>query len=185
MKRVPLKILTVASALVLAGCQHPRTSFRPDGTSSFQFISPPPAKVTAGPAAAPDGAPSPGRISVIEPQPMGALTTPVYPPAALAARAGLVTVGMALTVDGTGRVSSVAPSLRSYSTPTPWAAEFVAAVEAAVASWRFRPAEIMHFEVVRHPNGNYMRLLSREKMEWKYDVSFTFGATGDVLAGLP
>ncbi len=56
------------------------------------------------------------------------LTTPVYPARALAAKAGMMVVGVRVTVDKDGRVSDVAPSLLAVSNPTKFDAEFQAAV---------------------------------------------------------
>jgi hypothetical protein len=112
------------------------------------------------------------------------LTTPVYPAAALKAGAGEVIVGVRITVDTDGRVSDVGASPAALSTPSPFAAEFRAAVDSAVEQWRFRPGEVRHLETVHGPDGDYQRMASREKVAWAFDVEFTFNAAGVVLAGL-
>lgn len=105
---------------------------------------------------------------------------PVYPPRALAARAGWATVGVRITVDGDGRVSDIAPSLLTLSTPGPFADDFQAAVEVAVRQWRFRPAEIIRLEKVETPDVTYNRVASRERVETHFDLAFTFTASGGV-----
>ena len=115
--------------------------------------------------------------------PLGTQRAPAYPKNALAKRAGDALVGVELTVDIDGRVASVAPSLATLSTPGPFAAEFRDAVEDAVRQWRFRPAEIRHLELIKAAGGDYLRLASVEKVEWKFDVQFTFTAAGEVRPG--
>jgi TonB family protein len=173
----------LAGAL-LVGCRHTVVApTAPDeGTSSYKFIdpAPPPSKKTEIAI----NAPRPTTQS-INAQPILPLATPMYPAAALAARAGMATVGVRIVVDAAGRVAEVHPSLAILSMPSPFAAEFQAAVEAAVRQWRFHPAELRQLELVRDPGGDFMRVASREKIEWAFDVEFTFSATGDVLTRLP
>jgi hypothetical protein len=184
MQRFRLSLFFALVGAWLAGCQHAAVApVADEGTSSFKFVEPPPPS-PAKKAAVAVGAAQPAD-QVSHAQPIWPLAKPEYPATALAAHAGLATVGVCITVDTEGRVSDVGLSPFCLSTPSPFAAEFRASVEAAVARWRFRPAEIRHFEIVKHPDGDYLHLKSRETVEWKYDVSFTFNAKGDVLAGLP
>jgi TonB family protein len=122
---------------------------------------------------------------VITAQPIPPLAKPIYPAVALAARADAAFVGVRITVDAEGRVSDVRQSLASLTMPSPFAAEFRAAVEAAVTQWRFRPAELVHLELVKDSGGDFMRVTGREKIDWSFDVEFAFNRTGDVLTHLP
>ena len=97
----------------------------------------------------------------------------------------MATVGVRIVVDPAGRVAEVRPSLAIVSMPSPFAAEFRAAVEAAVTKWRFNPAEIRHLELEHAPEGDYQRVTERERIEWAFDVEFAFNTTGDVLTRLP
>jgi outer membrane biosynthesis protein TonB len=94
-------------------------------------------------------------------------------------------VAVRITVDANGRVSDVGTSLAAMSTPSPFTAEFRAAVEAAIAQWRFRPGEVRHLETVHDADGDYQRMTSRENIAGTFDVEFTFNASGVVApAGL-
>ena len=101
------------------------------------------------------------------------LAVPIYPARALAAKAGRVIVGVRVIIDTTGQISSVAPSLRIFSTPGPFEDDFLEAVRAALRQWRFSPA--------------YQERLEDDKfeaIETYYDVAFTFTATGSVQVGI-
>ena len=162
----------IGVALVAAGCQH--VAPPPDtGTSSFAFVEPPPAPPSK---ATPTATKEPVVDQFREAWPVPPLVTPVYPPRALAAKAGRVIVGVHITVDTDGRVSTVAPSMLAFSTPGPWADEFMAAVELALRQWRFWPAEIRHLENVQTPDVAYERVTRLEKIEAQFDLSFTFTA---------
>jgi TonB family protein len=124
-------------------------------------------------------------MQAINAQPILPLAAPVYPPVALKARAGMATVGVRITVDPTGRVENVQPSLALVTIPAAFAAEFQAAVEEAVKQWRFRPAEFRQLELVKDPGGDFQRVVKRENVAWAFDVEFTFNVTGDVLTRLP
>lgn len=116
----------------------------------------------------------------VPPRAMGKLAEPVYPVAALAAGAGPVVLGVRVVVDTEGKVAEVGPSVRAWSTPTPWAAEFRAAIEAAVARWRFRPGEVRHFTTVTNQEGTYRSLTDSEPTEWALHVTFSFTVSGGV-----
>jgi hypothetical protein len=170
--------LALVSAL-LSGCRHAMPVAADEGTSSYRFVDPTPPPPAKGKISISEVQPP---VQVINAEPLLPLATPVYPAVALAARA---TVGVRVIVDVTGRVAETRPSLAIVSLPSPFAAEFQAAVEAAVTQWRFRPAEIRHLELVKDPGGDFQRVASREKIEWAFDVEFAFNATGDVLTRLP
>lgn len=163
--------------LAAAGCRH-----RPPtvGASSFEVIRPPALAVGGAGKAEPT---EENTVDFREAQAIRPLAMPVYPPAALAARAGRAQVGVHVTVDRAGKVSEVGPSLFVLSTPGPFAGAFREAVEAAVLQWRFRPAEILHLETVRAPEATYNRISRSETIEAQFDLAFTFTASGGVEAG--
>ncbi len=168
--------------LAMTGCRHAPAVSPATGASSFAFVErpagPPPARaVTAEPV---EQKPI---EEYREARPVYPLANPVYPPRALKARAGRATVGVRITVDVTGRVSDVAPSMLVFSTPGPFAEDFRAAVETAVLQWRFRPAEIEKLEFVKTPTVSYNRITSTQKVETQLDVAFNFTATGGVETG--
>jgi hypothetical protein len=161
---------------------------RAEGRGTFEFVRPP---------AAPESGDMKMEVKerltkddFVSPRALGPLAEPVYPAAALVARAGPVVMGVRILVDVEGKVADVAPSLLSWSTPTPWAAEFRAAVEAAVAQWRFRPGEVRHFTTVTNAQGTFRSMTGSEPTEWALHVAFTFNATGGMVletkaAGVP
>jgi len=107
----------------VVGCRHV-SSIPPDkGTSSFAFIEPP---VTAPRASATATEPrEPVSMEQYEEaSPITPLAMPVYPARALAAKAGRVTIGVKITVDATGRVSDIGPSLRAVTIPSRFDADF-------------------------------------------------------------
>jgi outer membrane biosynthesis protein TonB len=108
---------------------------------------------------------------------------PVYPAKALKAKAGRATVGVQVAVDSAGNVTDIGPSLLTYSTPGPFAEDFLEAVKVAVRQWRFRPAEIIQMETATSGGFTYQRIARTTKTETKLDMAFTFTATGTVEAG--
>jgi hypothetical protein len=156
-----------------------RTTAPVEGRAGFAFERPPvdaaakDAKVAVQEAL--------GKDEWVAPRALGKLSEPVYPAVALAAGAGPVTMGMRVVVDAEGKVADVGPSMRAWSTPTPWAAEFRAAIEAAVAQWRFRPAEVRHFTTVTNAEGSYRSMTRSEKTEWALHVTFSFKAEGGAV----
>lgn len=171
----------LAVAVWVAGCRHapvPATA-RMEGRSAFEFVRPPAAPESGAPKG--EAKPLPTADEFVAPRAIGKLAEPVYPAVALAAGAGPVTLGLRLVVDTAGRVTDVSQSLLAFSTPTPWAAEFREAAEAAVAQWRFRPAEVRHFTTVTNAQGTYRSMTDSEKTEWALHVAFTFNATGGTV----
>ena len=169
------------AALLLSACAHPKAR-RPEGRSSFTFVSQP----EFG-GKKPELALATERQPVqafIEARPIESLATPVYPAAALKSGAGVVLVGARLAVDSAGRVSSISPSPLAISTSGEFAAEFWRAVETAVTGWKFVPAKIRHLEPVSDPGGTFWRATKEEAIEATFDVVFTFSATGEVLPGM-
>jgi hypothetical protein len=169
-----------AGASLLGACQHAPKS--PDeAAASFRFVLPPSLGRPAGETTAPS---APPRERVIPAEPILPLAVPAYPKIPRAERPATAGVGVRITIDPAGRVTEVGLSVYAFSTPGPHAAEFRAAVEAAVAQWRFVPAEVIHYEPLGGPEGAaYLRATGSETIEWSYDVAFTFNAAGDVLSG--
>lgn len=166
--------------LSLTGCRHapaPAVT-RAEGRGKFEFVTPPPSPAADNAKAGVKEMPT--SDVWVEPRPIGTMAEPVYPAAALAAKAGPVAMGVRIVVDVEGRVREVSSSVLSWSTPTPWAAEFRAAIEAAVAQWRFRPGEVRHFTTVTNDKGSYRSMTGSEKTEWALHVAFTFNTTGQV-----
>ena len=166
----------------VVGCRHAPEP--PDtGTSSFAFIEQPVAAPRASAATAEPREPV-SMEQYEEASPIPPLATPVYPPRALAAKAGRVTIGVKITVDAAGRVSDIGPSLRAVTIPSRFDADFQEAVRAAVSQWRFSPALSYRLEDVPMPDGStYQRMTERRRVETTFDLSFTFTATGVVLGG--
>jgi hypothetical protein len=170
------------TVLGVSGCHHAVRSISLDEQASFRFVTPPPPPSTGkGDLIAAIG---PSRDVVVDAQPIHPLAIPIYPAIARGANAGWVDVGVHVTVDPEGRVSSVTPSLNSFSIPGRFSGQFQAAVEAALAQWRFAPAEIKHLEQASGgEDKTYLRLASREKIPAAFDVVFTFTAAGEVRTG--
>jgi hypothetical protein len=170
------------AALALAGCKH--ATVRPaEGGSFFTFIEPP--------ATAPESKrePSSGPLQptevIVAADPILPLQKPVYPAPALGRQHSPMMVGVHITVDASGRVAHVGPSLRAFTTPGPFATEFLAAVESALAEWRFTPAEKRRMRPMKSNTGEDFWLITRaEKIEYGFDLSFTFTSSGDVLPAL-
>lgn len=178
-------LISGLSLLALAGCRHAPAESPATGASSFTFVE-------AGRAAAADqvivgdvGEPSAAKYSEnYSPAfPLKPMVLPVYPPRALAARAGAATVGVRLKLDAAGRVTEVGPSLLVYSTPGPFSEDFLEAVKVAVLQWRFRPATIEQIERVQTPEVTYNRIARSETVEAQVDLAFNFTATGGVETG--
>lgn len=182
--RLSPRSLVACALLLVVGC---RQAARPPravtGASTFQFVEPP--------VSAPAGSAAPGVTIAREPvdvkvkaEPVEPLASPVYPRAALG-RVGLpVTVGVRINVDANGRVSHVGASLVAFSTGGEFGEEFRGAVEAAVAQWRFRPAEWRHM-VPRTGGaglGEYWQITRKQAVEDACDVAFTFSTRGEVVA---
>ena len=170
-------IATLAfSALMLAGCHHaPGVS----GQSSFEFVK--------QRARAPKKDYSPV-LTGSEPKdiyspatPIGSLATPIYPPAALVAHAGRVRVQLQVTIGVDGRVTNVGPSLAGVPFYGPFTAQFQAAAEAAVAQWRFEPAEVRHLEPRDAEGTTIWSVTQSEKREMTTEVAFTFTETGGAV----
>lgn len=173
----------VLTLLFCGGCASVSVDSATKGRSGYRFVAPGP---SLSPPTTIEAMPTGVRMDVVEPpEPIEPLTKPVYPPSALAGRAGVVTVGVRITIDETGRVTDIGESVWALSTPTAWDKEFRAAVDAAVATWRFAPAQRQQVKRVKPRIGpDFVRIERSEAMPWTYDVSFTFSASGDVVSQL-
>ncbi len=174
-------VMVALMLLGATGCRHvPEPAAT--GRSSFAFVDA--SNAAASSATATPVEPKSGDYFT-EARPTQILATPVYPPKALTARLGMTTVGVRVTVDKTGRVSDIGPSLLAVSIPTKFHAEFQEAVRAAVTQWRFFPAQTFHVEVTRDAAGELqISETKRENAETYLDLAFTFTASGAVLGGM-
>lgn len=174
---------TLGLWVAISGCRH--TGAMPRQTrSGFAFVPPPPPPLsTTGKQENLSIAEDREREVFVEARPISPLAPPDYPAAARNARAGLVNIGVRLTVDAEGRVAAMTPSVTAFSLPPRFSNEFQAAIEVAVAQWRFRPAELRRLEEVPgSEGGTYWRQASSEKIETTLDMIFTFSEAGEVLA---
>lgn len=174
--------MVVLLSVFTGGCRHTPAPVG-TGRSSFVVVRPPPAP---SPKSSPSEAKEPTTNSEYhEAQPNYPLIMPVYPPQALAAKAGWATVGVKITVDVTGRVADIRASMVAFSTPGPFAEEFLKAVETALRQWRFIPAENRKMVYVENKDISYYRVTRREATETELDLMFTFTASGSVQQGTP
>jgi len=170
------------AVLVTSGCRQMVVPADTAG-SSFAFVDGPEAAAVRAPMAAEEVR---SGDYFTDARPIEPLAMPVYPARALAAKAGRTMIGVRITVDATGRVSDVGPSILAVSIPTRFDEDFQAAVRAAVRQWRFRPAQSYHVEVTKTAGGEPdIQVTRRENAETYFDVSFTFTAAGTVLGGAP
>lgn len=175
----------VVSVVAAAGCHH-AVAPAPTAHSSVRFVEPPVAPLPPTPPA--DVKIVPATMSTVPAEPIPPLALPVYPASIpRKERPAVALVGVHITIDTSGRVANVSSSLYAFSTPDPHAAEFRAAAEAALAQWRFTPAELRRYKPVDGPRGQqgYVRVIGQEPIEWGFDVAFTFNAAGDVTTALP
>lgn len=155
------------------GCQH-RT-----GVASFEFIDP------AHPEPPTDARKLKvkiGTIVFVDANPIEPLAIPTYPPTALAANAGPITIAVRISVGADGRVNEINPSFAAVSFPSRYDAEFHKAIEAALAMWRFEPAQWAQLE----PSKDGPPIVkSRTDTETSFDIVFTFTTSGSVSTGFP
>ncbi len=170
-------VVLLAAVPLLAGCQHAAAPVT-TGHSSFVFVDE--AKLAGRKPV--ELAQEREAVDVLDAAgPIEPLAQPVYPKAALARDAGFALVGVRIHVDADGRVTDVDPSMVCFSTPGPFAADFRAAVDAAVWQWKFHPAKRRHLEPVQLDDGSrYWRATSEVAVESVFDLAFTFSAEGGV-----
>lgn len=172
--------VALALGTVLAGCRSADTRRPPAGGSAFRFVEPGGAAPT-GQIAVADETAQPADV-LLPPEPIPPLDPPRYPEGARGKQAIPVTIGVRLTVAKDGTVSDVGWSPLILSTPGPRSEEFRAAVDAAVARWRFTPAEQQRLVPRKSPAGPYWQVVRAEKTDATLDVEFTFTASGEVLS---
>lgn len=184
MNRSLASSLTLTLVLVAtAGCHHVAAPTPPlAGSSTFSFVdAPPPLSASKPQGPADEGPAQPVEVLVVA-VPIEPLARPVYPGTALGRETMPVIIGVHIVVDATGRVASVRRSLAVMSTPTPREDAFRDAVEAALAQWRFRPAELRRLRPIFDDAGQLgWALLGREKSDCAFDVSFLFQSNGEVV----
>jgi TonB family protein len=149
--------------------------------ASFSIVPPPPTVVAGSVSATP--VESADRREYQEAALAMKPVLPVYPPRALAGRAGAAHVGVRLTIDEKGRVTDVSPSLLAVTiAPPQYTEDFRQAVETAVRQWKFQPARIEYVETVSEHGITYERLKRVEKLETTLDLAFDFTTNGGVQA---
>jgi hypothetical protein len=176
-------LLAVSGLWLAAGCQQARRAPpRVEGASSFQFVERPITPAAEAAVYSIKMVREPVDVKV-KAEPIEPLSPPVYPRVALGRVRRPMTVGVRITVDDTGRVAQVGPSLVAFSTGGEWAEEFRVAVEEALAQWRFKPAEFRHMEprASKTGRGGYWQVTRSQPTDDGFDLAFTFTAKGDVL----
>jgi outer membrane biosynthesis protein TonB len=113
----------------------------------------------------------------IAPSAVGELTKPVYPAAALAARAGECIAFVTVTIDSRGLVTDVAPTWQRLNIPSRFSEEFLDAARTAVRSWRFEPARFVYWKKTGSEDLQY---IGTEAIPVRTDVKFTFEESGGV-----
>jgi hypothetical protein len=146
------------------------------GPSSVYFID----------RAVPEGPTSLGKIKIttsttglIQAEPKGPLTLPLYPTEALAAHLGNVTKTVQVNIGKDGRVSSVTSSMLGFSIPTKFDSQFDRAIEVAAAKWEFNPA----YAVPLEPGKDGTPIVGDPvPTESSLDAVFTFSSSGVVTS---
>jgi len=169
-----------AASVFGSGCRHVPSSEAGSGHSSFRFVDAPvgPPPATNAEVTQPTNHSQWREATLKEP-----FILPVYPAAALRAKAGRNLVGVHIVVDPAGRVSDIRMSMRVFSTPGPFAENFRDAVELAVRQWRFNPARAESYEIIHDGEATSMRMTGSEYVETEFDLAFTFQADGTVQTG--
>jgi len=177
-RRPSVSGLVCTGFLILSGCHQVQTP-PASGQGSFEFTQRPAGtRIGEGQAVLTGSEP---KDVFIPATPDGPLAVPVYPPAALAAHAGRVTVVLEITIGTDGRVGDVRPGMAGIPFGGPFSAQFQAAAEAAMARWRFRPAELRHIEPREEGGETIWSMVFTEKRELTTEVSFTFTETGGAV----
>lgn len=178
-----LVLLLAALGSLLAACRHAPAENVGTGSASFTMLEATP--LVAAP-------PTEGKVTVApstgaqyrEAMLAGRPVLPVYPPRALAAKAGAARVGVHVMIDTHGRVTSVGTSMRAITlAPPAFADDFRDAVETAVRQWKFRPAAIEYAEIVTEGGVTFERVKRSEPQETEIDLVFDFTEHGKVQTG--
>lgn len=158
----------VGLSFCLAGCRHG------PGATSFQFVD----VNTPNPPTDARTLKLQVETSVlVDARPIEPLVPPTYPPTALAAHVGTVTIAVHITVGKNGRVTAVNPSMADVSIPTRFHDEFHQAIESALAQWHFEPAQQTQLEPGE--NGRPV-VVGMTDVETSFDIAFTFSPPGTV-----
>ncbi len=164
-----------------SGCKHAPKS-EAHGSTSFRVVDPP--RPPPPQASGKEMVEPVSRSIYRDAEAIYPLVMPVYPPAALATRAGAVTVGVRVTVDANGAVANVRPSMLAVTiTPREFAEAFRGAVEVAVRQWKFAPARLLYLERRTEGEFTFDWVTSTELIEAEFDLAFTFTPSGEVEAG--
>lgn len=162
---------------LLPACSHLPARPPTSGQSAVDFVEPPP----------PASQKSEALLDVSEetarfraPVILSDLVVPAYPASALVAHAGAATIDVQLTVGIAGQITDVSPNAVDLAVLGRFAAVFEDAIEAAVAQWRFRPAELVHLERGTDPQHSYLRITSTEKVPAQLEAKFRFNESGMV-----
>ncbi len=166
---------------MIPGCKHaPMNDAR--GSTSFRVVEPPrppPPQESDREMVEPVN-----RANYRDAEAIHPLVMPIYPPTALAARAGAAMIGVRVTVDTNGAVADIRPSMLAVDVAPPAFAEaFREAVEGAVRQWKFAPARLLYLERRREGEFTYERVTRTERLEAEFDLAFTFTPSGKVEAG--
>lgn len=173
MRRLAPYSLWPIALIYLAGCKHQ------SGEASFKFID----SIHSQPATdAREMKLKIGTTVFVEAKPIEPLAIPIYPPIAVAADLGSVTIAVKISVNKDGRVEAVSPSMAGISLPTRFSHEFHEAVETAVKQWRFEPAKLARLEPAK---SGPPFVTSTQDTETAFDVAFTFSSPGAVSSAFP
>jgi hypothetical protein len=172
----PASISLWVGVLILSSLSSACKTTSSSGTSSFEMLEPavPP---TAKSDAKGDVSDTGIVINPIPPSVIGDLAKPVYPAAALAAKAGECIVYATITIDSTGTVSEVRPSWQRMNIPGRFSVQFFEAIKTAVSRWKFEPARNVYWQ--KQADGD-LRYVSTEIISAQTDIKFTFEASGVV-----
>jgi len=173
--KVPLPRLAGFACLLLASLSGGCHGVAQQGQSSIELLEPiasPQAKTSRKVEASKDIV-----VDEIAPSLIGEMTKPIYPPDALAARAGECVIYVTITIDAKGRVSDVTPSWDRLNLPGRFTEAFLEAIRVAVASWNFEPTRLVYWERSGTDENKY---LYAEVVPSRTDIKFTFAATGKV-----
>lgn len=170
----------LAGGAILGGCQQARKAPAPGGTSAHRFVKPVASAVEATPAWPTENQPP---VEVVQPaEPIEPLAQPAYPAVARGRQRVPMTVGVRIVIDEKGEVAEIRHSPLALTTPGPFAEEFRAAVESALKTWRFVPAQRQTMTPrAGGPAGRYWQVTKLGPSVDQLDVQFTFTASGEVV----